>query len=354
MVPDMGRRSQEKHEMHVKQLTDSASLSVVVPMYSEEGNVHEFVRRAVHVLSKIELSWELILVDDGSFDCTWEAIQSACDRNMHVKGIRLGRNFGHQHALLAGFENAQGKAIISMDGDLQHPPEVIPKLVEAWQDGHLVVTTRRRDAEVTGWFKRITSSVFYSLFRKLTGVSIVPGTSDFRLLDRRALDALLRIRTDDLFFRGAINWLGFRSHVVAFDVATRHDGISKYSFRMMLRFATAGMVAFSRKPLSWALWLGVVAVLLAVLEIAYVLVHVALGHVIPGWASIAILISGFMGVQFFILGVLGIYIGRIHLALQQRPLFTVIEVENLTRCAHDPVREPVEGERFVLGEGDIT
>src|SRR5690349_16757595 len=193
----------------VRSVGPGPELSVVVPMYNEETNVEPFVAAVSAVLVPAGIEHEILLVDDGSSDGTWAAIEKLSHTRPELRGISLSRNFGHQGALLAGLNHARGRAVVTMDGDLQHPPESLVELVKEWRAGYKVVNTRRQDSADTSFFKRLTSRGFYWLFSRLTGVHMDAGSSDFRLLDRSAVEALVRLGDADPFIRGLVSWLGF-------------------------------------------------------------------------------------------------------------------------------------------------
>lgn len=317
---------------------DTPRLSVVAPLYCEAGNVALLVKRLIAVLSAMNTSFEVILVDDGSSDATWEEIQAECQADARVLGFRLSRNFGHQHALLAGLHQARGEAVISMDGDLQHPPETIPELVAKWEAGFDIVKTVRRDKNVTGFMKRTTSRIFNKIFSFLTQVEIVEGTSDFRLLSRPALNALLEMRDARLFLRGTVQWLGFKSTQISYQVEARHSGESKFSSRKLISYAVSAIFAFSTKPLQIGIWLGFLTTFLAVLELVYILVAYSYGLSVEGWASTVGILSLLFGVLFVMLGIIGTYIANIHTMLQNRPKFIISEQARHVHEDANPVR----------------
>ncbi|MBN2284948.1 MAG: glycosyltransferase family 2 protein [Tissierellales bacterium] len=309
-------------------IKENKYLSVVIPLFNEEDNVDVLLKNLEDNLQPLGVSYEIILVDDGSDDETWIKIQQSSRVNSSVKGIRLARNFGHQHALLAGLSNATGQAIISMDGDLQHPPSLIPKMLKSYEEGSFVVNTVRNDKEVASFFKRKTSSVFYKLFSLLTDVPMVSGSSDFRLFDRSVLNQLLQLKDVDLFLRGAVEWLGFPSVTIPYTANERFAGVSKYTLSKMIKFAKGSIISFSTKPLVLGIWIGIFTSVLAFLEIIYILYRFVVGETVPGWASTVGIISFLFGVLFVVLGIIGTYLARIHTALQNRPRFIIREISN--------------------------
>jgi len=300
-------------------------LSVVAPMYNEEGNIAAFVDAVEKVVAKLGVPFEIILVDDGSSDGTWSQIVAESKRHPTLRGARLARNFGHQGALMAGLSEARGNAIVSMDGDLQHPPELIPELFARWREGYKVVTTERADAEDTSLFKRTTSRWFYGVFSKLTGVSMAPGNSDFRLLDASAVRALCDMNDVDLFIRGSVTWLGFRSVTLPYRANKRFSGTTKYSLKKMLRFAFGAILSFSLAPLRLGIWIGFLTSGLAVLELSYILIQYFRGQTITGWASMMGFMSLMFGILFVLLGIIGTYLGKIFEVLKNRPRFLIGE-----------------------------
>lgn len=300
-------------------------ISVVVPMHNEFGNVDILVSKVKDELRNLEMNFEILLIDDGSSDDTWSKIENTSEKHKEVIGFKLSRNFGHQQALLAGLHHAKGKAIISMDADLQHPPSTIPELIKCWQKGFKIVNTKRCQQEKLSYFKRNTSSLFYKVFSWLTEVTIDEGSSDFRLLDKQVVQELLKFNDTTPFFRGAVRWLGFddQSTIVEYDLGERHSGESAYTLGRMIKFANSGIIAFSTKPLVIGIWLGLLTGLLAFAELGYIIIQFFLGHTVPGWASTVGIMALLFGILFVLLGIIGLYLARIHTALQDRPRFVI-------------------------------
>lgn len=298
-------------------------LSIVIPLYDEEPGVDLLIARLRAVLETLPESWEVILVDDGSSDRTWGRIAAAHRRDARIRGLSLWRNFGHQGALFAGLSQAQGRAVVTLDGDLQHPPEVIPELVERWRRGARIVATRRLDSGDASLLKRLTSRGFYRVFSALSRMEMEAGTSDFRLLDRRAVEVLLEMGESDLFLRGMVQWIGGPIEVVSFQAHERAQGRPKFSLARMVRLSAAGLVSFSTVPLKAGIWLGLATGGLAFAEIGYILVQYFRGATVPGWASAMALSSFMFAVLFVLLGILGSYVASLHSTLKRRPRFLV-------------------------------
>ncbi len=296
-------------------------LSVIAPMYNEQANVAPFLDAVQSAMG--DLDCEIILVDDGSTDATWREIAAGAERDKRVRGLSLSRNFGHQSAIFAGMHAATGRAVVTMDGDLQHPPQLIPQMVEAWKSGAKVVNTHRIDSKDTGVFKRLTSRWFYALFSRLSGVRMAPGSSDFRLLDEQALESLREMSDSDLFIRGMVTWMGYPTVTLPYQVGQRHSGTSKFSLGRMLRFSLAAIFSFSVLPLRLGIWIGFLTSGLTFVEIVYILVQTARGVTIPGWASVMTLLSFMFGVLFLLLGIIGTYLGKIYEIVKRRPRFIV-------------------------------
>ncbi|MFO7971147.1 MAG: glycosyltransferase family 2 protein [Desulfobacterales bacterium] len=318
--------------------TSKAELSIIIPAYNEEGNLAKLYEELIKVLSSLNLSWEIIFSDDGSKDNTWRTIHDLHSRDPHVRGIRLSRNFGHQYALLAGLMHASGDAVISMDADLQHPPTLIPQLVEAWRRGNKIVTTIRLDSQNLSAFKKLTSRLFYKIFSLLSGVKIKSGMSDFRLLDRQVVNTILRFKEEGLFLRGIVQWIGYQNVTVTFHCGTRFNGKTKYTLKKMLRFAWHGISSFSLVPLRLAILFGIFSSGIAFLGVGYAIFSKLLtGSAVPGWASTVAIISILFGLLFLFLGILAEYLGRILIEVRMRPRFLVDEVLNTRQRKEDPL-----------------
>lgn len=299
-------------------------ISIVVPVFNEEGNLREFYKRITDVMTKESYDYNIIFVDDGSKDSSRVILNELSKMDYHVEAYLLSRNYGHQMAITCGLDNADGDAVISMDGDLQHPPELIPGMLRLWEQGYEIVKTKRLATEDAGFFKNFTSSLYYKLINTVSNVEITPGGSDFRLMDRIAVDAFKLYRERARFIRGLVNTLGFNVAEVEFVAPARFAGHSKFNLRKMLHFALDGITAFSNVPLRWALYLGIVLGFMSLLVLGHVLfVKFFTDDAVPGWATITVSILFFNAVQLMGMGILGEYIGRIFEEIKHRPLYLV-------------------------------
>jgi glycosyltransferase involved in cell wall biosynthesis len=313
------------------------AVSVVVPAFNEAENIPLLHRLVSEVLQGcIPQQWELIFIDDGSRDATWSAISQLAAETPNVRGIRLSRNFGHQYALLAGMEMADGQAVIMMDCDLQHPVEMLPLLLQKWREGFMVVKTLRQEIDDIGWFKRWSSRTFYRLFSFLSGVDLRPGLADFRLLDRKALEEMLRFREEGLFLRGLTEWIGFPSCAIPYQPGKRLHGQSQYSLQKMVKLGWRGVSSFSIMPLRIGILIGLIGSLLSALSILYAFFGRFFGKgLVPGWASTLMVLSLLFFLLFIYLGVLGEYIGRMVIEVRRRPRFIVSETRGF--AGHRPL-----------------
>mgnify|MGYP000866845405 CR=1 FL=1 len=299
-------------------------VSFVVPVYNEESNLKEFHKRMTAVMAALTYDYEIIFVDDGSSDTSPILLQELADQDNHVEAYLLSRNYGHQLALTCGLDHAEGDAVITMDGDLQHPPEMVPEMLANWEKGFQIVQTIRKATEDASFFKRFTSSVYYLLINKLSRVEITPGGSDFRLMDKQAVQAFRLYRERARFIRGMVNTLGFKVARMEFVAPPRFAGKSKYSLHKMLHFALDGITAFSNLPLRWALYCGLLCGLISLCVILHVLFEkYVMNDAVPGWATMTVSITFLGGIQLIGIGILGEYIGRIFEEVKQRPLYIV-------------------------------
>ena len=298
-------------------------ISVVVPAYNESENISPLLERLLPVLQKYS-DYEVIFVDDGSQDNSLELLEKWHKENDKIHYISFSRNFGHQYALRAGIEYATGDCVISMDGDLQHPPELLAEMIENWQQGYDVVYTIRRDTEDAGWVKKITSALFYRIFSFFSGLKLPEGTADFRLLDKKAADVLASMQEGNLFLRGMVFWMGFKQKAIPYKAEKRFKGKSSYTLSKMVALAILGATSFSVKPLRVAIYLGLFIALFGGFFTAYVLYQKLFGgSVITGWASLMSVVLILGGVQLFMMGIIGEYIGMIFMETKRRPKYIV-------------------------------
>jgi dolichol-phosphate mannosyltransferase len=320
--------------------------SIVVPAYDEEGAIEELAARLGKVMDRLDGDAEAILVDDGSWDATYERMLAASRADSRVRVVRLSRNFGHQTALTAGVDLSAGDAVVVLDADLQDPPEVILELAARWREGYDVVYAVREIREGETRFKRATAAAFYRGFNRISEVKVPVDVGDFRLVDRRVLDVFTRMRESNRFVRGMFSWIGLRQTGVLYRRQERFSGETNYSLRRMLRFAATGVISFSSAPLRVALNLGFLVSFIAfALGIWSLIVKLTGFYNVPGWTSIVVVTTFIGGIQLIVLGVIGEYIGDIHSEVKQRPLYVVSEIENFPEPPDLPPRSVVVARR---------
>lgn len=299
-------------------------ISIVVPVYNEQDNLKEFYKRITAIMNDTGYDYNLVFVDDGSKDSSAFILKQLVEKDEHVEAYLLSRNYGHQMALTCGLDNADGDAVITMDGDLQHPPELLPELIRLWEEGSEIVMTKRLATEDAGFLKNITSACYYKLINIMSKVEITPGGSDFRLMDKKAVEAFRLYRERARFIRGMVSTLGFNVSVVEFVAPPRFAGHSKFNLHKMLHFALDGITAFSNLPLRWAFYLGLFFGLCSLLLLGHVFyVKFISDDAVPGWATTTVSILFLGGIQLVGIGILGEYIGRIFEEIKHRPLYLV-------------------------------
>lgn len=318
--------------------------SLVIPVYNEQAVLPLLVRRIKGLLDELDGASEAIFVDDGSRDASAMYLRELAASDPRFRLIELSRNFGHQIAITAGMDAAVGGAVIVMDADLQDPPEVVFAMIAKWKEGYEVVYARRARREGETRFKRVTANLYYRLLETMTSVPIPRDVGDFRLVGRKALDTFRQMPEHDRFVRGMFAWMGFRQTAVEFERPPRAAGETKYPLRKMAKLAVHGVISFSEKPLRMALWAGVsVSALAALLGIVAIIAWLS-DLVVQGWTSTVVIVSFLSGINLFMLGVVGLYVGSIHAEIKRRPLYVIdrltgfdaaleAEVENRVRAA---------------------
>lgn len=306
---------------------DQPFLSVVIPLYNEGSGIELLYGRLQAVLPSLPLSdWEIVLVDDGSSDDTFARVRALALQQPRLHALRFARNFGKEAAMAAGLKAARGQVVVLMDGDGQHPPELIPALLQRWQDGARMVTAVRRSRDTDPWLRRMLSRSFYRIFKAVSEIALEEGGGDFRLFDRVVVDAILSLPERTRFMKGITSWVGFRQETVDFEPEARAVGQSSWSLLRLFRYAMDGLSAFSTIPLR--IWSSL-GVMLAALSVLYglflVLRTLVFGIDVPGYASLMVAILFLSGVQLISLGVLGEYVGRVFTEVKARPLYLIAE-----------------------------
>jgi len=302
-------------------------ISIVSPAYNEAENIPLIVEEVKRVMVglKEKYDFEYILVNDGSTDDTWEAILKEAKKDSRIKGICFSRNFGHQMALTAGLDHAKGDAVIYCDSDLQHPPNIFPKLIKEWEKGFDVVHTKRVKTEGEPFFKRLMSNLFYKVVNRFSDVKMEKGMADFKLLDKKVLEKIKTMKEHDRFLRGMIPWLGFKSSIVEYNANKRIHGTSWYSFRKNLHFAKSGILAFSVKPLKYIGYLGILLVAFSILLIVYFGIR---SIIFGSWLlspifTFTVLNTFLMGLSLVSLGIIALYVSNIYYEVLDRPLYVI-------------------------------
>jgi polyisoprenyl-phosphate glycosyltransferase len=310
-------------------------LSVIIPIFNEAAVIDELHRRLREVMTKLESvvkSWEVVFIDDGSKDASLGMLRELAKAEPRFKVVSFARNFGHQLAITAGVDKAEGDAVVIMDADLQDPPEVVEGMIARWREGFDVVYGVRRSRAGETFFKKLTAALFYRTLKwMLGGISIPVDAGDFRLMSRPVVLTMRALRERHRFVRGMVSWVGFKQSALYYDREARFAGETKYPLSKMLRFALDAITSFSVFPLRMASWLGVAAALVAVAYALLVIyVKVFLGGVVEGWTTLMIAVALGTSAQLFMIGVLGEYIGRIYEEIKRRPLYITAELLNFS------------------------
>lgn len=322
-------------------------LSLVICFLNEREVLPQCHARLRQVLDALGEPWEIVFVDDGSQDGSAEYIAGLMAREPGLKLVRLSRNFGKEAAMTAGLEHASGAAVILLDADLQDPPELIPEMVRAWREGADVVGMRRRSRAGEGWFKRASAYAYYRLLSRLSRAAIPPDTGDFRLMSRRAVDALLRLPERCRYMKGLYAWIGMPTRFIDYDRAPRAAGSTKWNVFALLRLALEGITSFSTAPLRWATVAGVTAALLgALFGVVIIFKTLMFGHDVQGYPSLMAMITFLSGIQLITIGLLGEYLGKTYMESKQRPVYLVRDVQHSVAAAL-PLADSAKGPHAV-------
>ena len=320
---------------------DPVKYSIVIPLYNEEGILPILVERLQEIMAQLDGTAEVVMVDDGSSDRTYPLAQAAAASDPRFKLIQFSRNFGHQVAITAGMDASSGDAVIIMDADLQDPPYVILQMIEKWHEGYEVVYGLRQQREGEGLFKKVTASAFYGLLHRIADIDTPVDVGDFRLVDRKALNAFLQMRENNRYVRGMFSWVGFRQAAVPYTREERQAGATHYTLRKMAKLASNGILGFSTAPLRLALGTGL---FLAFASVVYGMVAIVLKlageNLVPGYASLLAAITFLSGIQLAVMGMVGLYVGRIYDETRARPLYVVRETYGLNRAEAPAIWEP--------------
>jgi glycosyltransferase involved in cell wall biosynthesis len=306
--------------------TKNIDISIVVPIYNEEPNIDYLFKRLTSVIDPLNLKYEIICVNDGSTDNTFQCLVACHQHNSLIKIVNLSRNFGKEIALSAGIDHASGAAVIPIDADLQDPPELIEQLIVKWQEGYDVVYAVRKSRQGETWLKRFTANSFYKVISQMSAVPIPKNTGDFRLLDRKVVDALKMLPERRRFMKGLFAWVGFKQTAIEYDRKPRYKGITKWNYWKLWNFALEGITSFSFLPLKVWSYMGLLISLLSFTYATFLVIRtLILGIDVPGYASLMVAVLFLGGIQMLTLGFIGEYIGRIYEEVKQRPLYLVRE-----------------------------
>jgi len=312
--------------------------SIVIPLYNEESGIAVLVEKLQEIIAQFDGPAEVVLVDDGSKDRTYELAREVSEKDQRFKLLQFSRNFGHQMAITAGMDAASGDAVIIMDADLQDPPYVVLQMIEKWKEGYEVVYGLREHRQGERLFKTATASVFYGLLHRIADIDTPVDVGDFRLVDRKALNAFLQMRENNRYVRGMFSWVGFRQTGVPYVREERFSGTTHYTLRKMVKLASNGILGFSTAPLRLALNTGL---FLAIASVIYGIVAISLKlagvQLVPGYASLLFAVTFLSGIQLAVMGVVGLYVGRIYDEARHRPLYIIRESHGFSEEKHGPI-----------------
>jgi polyisoprenyl-phosphate glycosyltransferase len=321
-------------------------LSVVVPVFNEEENLPELYRRLTHTLDALELRYEMLFVDDASYDRTPQLIRQFIERDQRVRLLSFSRNFGHQIAVTAGLNFSRGEAVVIMDGDLQDPPELLEQLLEQWRSGFKVVYARRMSRGTESTSKQLFAFVYYRILQRLAEVPIPVDSGDFCLLDRQVVDLLNAMPERNRYLRGLRSWVGFKQIEVGFERPPRLAGEPKYNFGKSLALALDGLVSFSRLPLRLATWFGFFTGILALLMVGLVIYWRFTQSALNGFGILVAAVFFIGAVQLITVGILGEYVGRIYEEIKNRPLYILKDASGFDRPVMPPIRQPTRNDEL--------
>jgi dolichol-phosphate mannosyltransferase len=306
-------------------------ICVIIPCYNEQENllyVNQKLQKIFKASLCIKYSFRILFVNDGSTDETLEEIKKLCEKNSNIDFISFSRNFGHQQAIKAGIDHVYADAVITMDADLQHPPEFIPEFIKFWEKGYDVINSRNSYIKNQSLFKKITSKSFYTLINLLSHVKIESGTADFRLIDKKVLEQLRKLNEQNLFLRGIIPWLGFKQFTIEYSPEERKFGQTKYTLKKMFSLALAGITSFSIKPLRISIIFGLILSFLAIVYMIYALyIGLFTEKAIEGWTSVIVSVLFIGGLQLLMLGIIGEYLGKLFLENKKRPNYIIDQMK---------------------------
>lgn len=307
-------------------MTKDANISVVIPAYNEENNLQELSSQLIKILENTGKVFEIIFVDDGSTDRSFGVLRQLNHQDQRIKSLKLSRNFGQQLAILAGIDCAKGDAVLTMDADLQHPPELIPTMLRYLEEGYDVVYTIRQKNAGASIVKTLMSKLFYRIINKCTKIKLDEGSADFRLMNLKAVEAFRQIREIHRFNRGLISWMGFKHIGIPYNSPSRAGGKPKYNLKKNIRLALDGVLSFSSLPLRFACYLGLtVSFLSAAYGLWLIIIKLSGAKITPGWTQLIVTVIFFGGLQLFFIGLIGEYISRLFEESKRRPLYFIAE-----------------------------